>query len=95
MAETEKVRKARSYIAGALSLLDGMQRPYGGILEGKELEAPQALLDLARATLDGKPAAREKKDAGDRERRAEAPVKPKPRPRKRRGMIHAAAPDPT
>ena len=77
MQETEKLRKARSFIAGAVSLLDGMQHPYSGIREGKELEAPVALLELARQTLDAKDEAREKKNAGDRARRA----KPKPKPK--------------
>lgn len=91
MVETENLRKARSYIDGARSLLDGMQHPYGGIREGKELEAPVALLELARSTLDRKDGARELKNAADRERRAKAKAKPTPHPRKRRGYQSGAA----
>jgi hypothetical protein len=86
VTETEKERKARSFIAGALSLIDGMQHPYGGITQGKELAAPMALLELAASTLDGKDEKREAKNAGDRARRAKAKTAPKKaRPKKGKG----------
>lgn len=80
--ETDRVRKARSYIAGALWLLDECHRPFGGATVAEDLDAGMALLELARTTLDGKDAAREKKNAGDRARRAKA--KPKPKAAKRK-----------
>lgn len=88
--ETESQRVARSYLAGALSLLEGMDRPYGGITKAEDLEAPMALLVLAGSRLGGKDDAREKKIAGDRGRRAKAKTKPRPRPRKHTAGAFAA-----
>jgi hypothetical protein len=83
VVETEKQRKARSYIAGAVKLLDELQYFHGGLSKGSELDAPVALLELARSTIDGRDEAREKKNARDRERRAKAKTQPKAKPKAR------------
>lgn len=86
MATTEKQRIAKSYVAGAVALLEELQGPYGADLRPNDLAPPMKLLDCAAGLVDGKDEKREKKNAGDRARRA----KPKPKTRRR-----AKAPTPS
>lgn len=82
MTETKSQRIARSYVAGAVSLLDQFQHPYGSPTMPEDLEAAAALLELARKTLDGGVVKREK--IAERTRERFSKPKPKSRTRKKR-----------
>lgn len=89
--ETKKERTVKSYIAGAVSLLDEWQHGYSGTPKAEDLAPPMALLESARELLDGGSAARELKNAGDRARRAKVKTRTWSPPKKKSSPRRPAA----
>lgn len=70
MPETKTQRLAKSYLAGAMKLLDVLQFPGVPAVTPEELEPVEHLIGRARELVDGRADKRERKNAGDRKRRA-------------------------
>lgn len=77
MAETKSQRIARSYIAGAIALLEELQYPAMSHRLARDLVAPIKMLEDARELVDHRDVEREKIAERVRERFSKPKSKPK------------------
>lgn len=80
MSISDRPAAAKSYVAVSAWILSEVQSAFSDVELLDGIASVQELLKSARALLDGKDEAREKKNAGDRARRARqktSPAKPK------------------
>lgn len=91
MVDTEKQRIVKSYVAGVIALLDPLQALYRVPVKADDLRPALVLLASAVELLEEEVAARERKNVGDRARRAKKKTAANPRPRRRRPAQPGAA----